>query len=197
MQLNPTHISTEKAPKNKIINFGFLSVRVWLAVILLSYGISKLLNNQFGISTEEMKLPIQDLSLFKVSWYLAAHEPFKSFIGLSQVTAAILLLYRKTSLIGAFVAMPIWLNILVWDISFMVEEMKTMFSIRLTAYLIMTLLLIWKEREQVLTAFKLLVKASSTNKPFPIWVYLLAILPFLILECLPYIFSYIKHLVSQ
>jgi len=182
---------------NKYVDYAILCIRVWLAIILLSYGIGKLLDKQFGITTEEMNIPIKDLSLFKVSWYLAAHEPFKSFIGVSQVVAACLLLYGRTAVIGAFVSIPIWLNILIWDLSFMVDALKAMFVIRLTSYLLLTLLIIWFKKKQVLKGVHLLVKSSANSYRYPLWAYILSPLPLLLLECFPKIWNFLQQLLTQ
>ena len=78
--------------KEKLWDYLILCARVLLAWILLSYGWSKVNGGQFGISAEEMARPVKDLGLFKLSWYMFDHEPFKSFIGISQIIAGLLLL---------------------------------------------------------------------------------------------------------
>lgn len=91
-----------KLPKDKRWDYFILTARFLLAWTFLSYGYGKLTAGQFGISEAELATPLQDLSLFRVSWYLFDHEPFKTFIGISQVLCALLLLVNRTVLIGAF-----------------------------------------------------------------------------------------------
>ena len=62
---------------------------------------------------------IQDLSLSKIAWHLFHHQPFKIFIGISQIVAALLLLYNRTMVIGALMLIPIVANILIIDLTIM------------------------------------------------------------------------------
>ena len=72
-----------------------LAMRLLLAFTLWNYGYSKLTDGQFGISEAEQNTAIKDLSLFRISWYVFEAEPFKSFVGISQVIAAVLLVYKR------------------------------------------------------------------------------------------------------
>jgi uncharacterized membrane protein YphA (DoxX/SURF4 family) len=98
--------------KAELWDYFILIARIWLACMLLSYGYSKLTDGQFGVSKAIMDLPLKEVSLFDLSWYLADHEPFKSFIGISQMITAALLIYNRTLILGAFISIPVWINIL-------------------------------------------------------------------------------------
>lgn len=93
------------------------------------------MGDQFGISEATLNSALKDVDLFRLSWYLADHEPFKSFIGISQIVAGVLILYNRTVLLGALMAIPIWLNILMWDMTFM--GLYTPFTVRLPFYLLL------------------------------------------------------------
>lgn len=157
--------------KAQFWDYFILSARVLLAFILLSYGFAKLTGNQFGVSNETMQLPLKDVGLFKVSWYLAAHEPFKSFVGVSQILTAMLMLYNRTVILAAFIAIPIWLNILIWDMTFM--GLYTQFTTRLSFYLVLTFLILWHYRDKVIPAIQNLIKNTATKFKYPIWAYLI------------------------
>jgi len=161
----------KKLPKEQLWDYFILVMRIWLAYLLISYGWGKLNGGQFGVNEATLNQPIKNVDLFRLSWYLADHQPFKSFIGISQIVTAILLIYNRTVIIGAFMAIPIWANILMWDMTFM--GMYTPFTIRILFYLLLTLLIIWHYKEKVILALRNLIKGTTTKFNYPIWAYLL------------------------
>jgi hypothetical protein len=161
----------KKIPKDKLWDYFILVARVWLALILLKYGYSKLIAGQFGVNKATLEMPLKSVGLFNLSWYLADHEPFKSFIGISQIMVAFLLLFNRTVILGAFISIPIWINILMWDMTFM--GLYTPFTIRITFYLLLTLLILWHYREKVVPAIQSLISGTTTKFNYPIWAYLL------------------------
>ncbi len=149
--------------------------RFTLSFVFARYGYSKLTGAQFGISEEDMLIPISDLSLFKVSWYLFQHEPFRSFIGMFQMLASILLLFNRTALIGAFLLLPITLNILIIDISFMEGGMRESFVWRLLYYLTLNALILGYYREKIKEMIKISIGKNKLKHGYPLW--LLALIP--------------------
>ena len=154
-------------------DYFLLAARVLLAWTLYRYGWSKLTEGQFGVDEKTMNMALKDIDLFRVSWYLANHQPFKSFIGISQIVCALLLTFNRTVIMGAFVSIPIWLNILMWDLTFM-EGMTVAFTFRLSYYIILTTLIIYQQKSKVLPALIYVTEQNMTTK-FPLWTY--AILP--------------------
>jgi uncharacterized membrane protein YphA (DoxX/SURF4 family) len=152
--------------------YFLLAARVLLAWTLARYGWAKLTDNQFGIDDKTLNLPLKEVGLFRLSWYLADHQPFKGFIGLSQIIVALLLLINRTALLGAFISIPIWLNILMWDMTFM-EGFTLAFTFRLSFYLLLTGLLIYQAKSQTLPALQRLTSGESGMIKFPLWAYLL------------------------
>ena len=149
-----------------------LAARVLLAWTLFRYGWAKLTDHQFGVDEKTMNLPLKEVGLFRLSWYLADHQPFKAFVGVSQLITALLLSTNRTALLGAFISIPIWLNILMWDMTFM-EGFTSAFTFRLSFYLLLTALLIYQAKSQALPA--LLTSTSRPSNPisFPVWTYFL------------------------
>lgn len=136
------------------IDLLILSMRFLLAFTLWNYGYSKLTDGQFGLSEVELNTPIKDLSLFRISWHMFEVEPFKSFVGLSQVVTAVLLVYKRTFLLGALMAIPIFLNILIIDITIMPMKLKIGFIFRLLFYLVFIGIILWYHKEKVIESFK-------------------------------------------
>jgi len=164
----------KKLSKAQVWDYFILAARIWLAVILIIYGGSKLTGHQFGSSEETMNLPLKDIDLLRISWYLADHEPFKSFIGISQIIAAILLIYNRTVILGALMAIPIWMNILIWDMSFM--GLSTPFTFRMAYYLLLTFLILWHYKDRIIQALQNITKDTAPKFRYPFWAYL-ALLP--------------------
>lgn len=159
---------TEK--KQKLWDYFILCARVLIAWTLLSYGWGKLTNEQFGISAKQMATPIKDLGLFKLSWYLFDQEPFKSFVGISQMIAGLFLLYNRTLILGVLLSIPILANILVIDITYI--KMPG-FYWRLSYYLLLDFLILWHYKDRMIVAFKAIFIGLTTKFKYPIWAYLI------------------------
>lgn len=159
---------TEK--KQKLWDYFILCARVLIACTLLSYGWSKLTEGQFGISAKELATPVKDLGLFKLSWYLFDHEPFKSFVGISQIIAGLLLLYNRTLILGVLLSLPILVNILVIDITYI---KMSGFYWRLSYYLFLDFLILWHYKDRMILAFRNIFGGLTTKFKYPIWAYLI------------------------
>lgn len=179
---------TKKELKELII----LGIRILFFVIFIQDGIGKLTGRQFGnLTQEELNTPIKDLSLFKVGRYLFDHQPFKAFIGISQIIAALLLLFNRTYIIGLLIFLPIITNILIIDLTIMHYGFKVAFFFRLTFYLLYIVFILYHFRKSLAPAFNALIENRDfrphiTNK----WkyLYLMLIIPFL--EIISGIFQY-------
>jgi len=181
--------------KSQIWDYFILIARVLLALTLIRYGWSKLIDAQFWVTEETMKMPLKDIDLFRVSWYLADHEPLKSFLGISQIFTAMLILYNRTVIIGALISIPIWINILMWDMTFM--GLYTPFTVRLPFYLLLTCLILWHYRGKILPALQSCIKGTSTKFEYPIWTYLMLPLLAICLELVGALPSATIYLIKQ
>jgi uncharacterized membrane protein YphA (DoxX/SURF4 family) len=161
----------KKISKAQFWDYFILIARIWLGYTLIRYGYSKLTDGQFGVTKETMNLPLKEIDLLRLSWYLADHEPFKSFIGISQIIAAILLIYNRTIILGAFISIPIWLNILMWDMTFM--GLYTPFTVRIPFYVLLTVMILWHYKSKVVPAVKSFIDGTTTRFKYPLWAYLL------------------------
>lgn len=169
--------------KYKLTTLLVLSIRILLALIFIQYGMGKLFGGQFGgLTKAELNTPIKDLSLFKISWYLFDHQPFKAFIGVSQIIASVFLLFNRTVILGLLMLIPIILNILIIDLTIMHYGFKVAFFFRLTGYLFYIVLLLFYYKQATYPALR-----TITQKKLPPhrlenkWVYLwlLLIVPLL------------------
>ncbi|ADB41311.1 hypothetical protein [Spirosoma linguale] len=90
-------------------------VRYYVALIALSYGIIKLFGLQMVFpSMSALATPLGDLLPMRLSWYFIGYStPYQFFSGAVEVLAGLLLLFRQTSTLGAFVAASVFLNVMV------------------------------------------------------------------------------------
>jgi uncharacterized membrane protein YphA (DoxX/SURF4 family) len=163
----------KKISKAKIWDYIILTARILLAWTFLRYGFSKLANGQFGLNEVEMTTQLKDLSLFKLSWYLFDHEPFKSFIAISQIICAFLLIINRTTIIGALFFLPIISTILIIDLTFMPSPMAEGFTWRLSFYIFLDFLILWHYRDGMKIIWKSIWNDVNTKFKFPFWAYLL------------------------
>lgn len=175
-----------------------LSARCLIAFIFLSYGIGKITGNQFGNLTEtELATPIKDLSLFKVSWFLFEHEPFRSFIGICQILASLLLLYNRTAILGALMFIPIVLNILIIDLTVMPPSFRLSFTFRLSFYLILLALILHHYQEKIVSAWKTITNDVSLKHEHPRWRFILVPVIMILLESMSGVLQFIYVLATH
>lgn len=156
--------------KLKLWDYFILCARVLIAYTLLSYGWGKLTGQQFGISAKEMEMSVKGLGLFKLSWYLFDQEPFKSFIGVSQIVAGLLLLYNRTVIFGVLLSIPILVNILIIDITYI---KASGFYWRLSYYLVLDFLILWHYKDRMIIATTAIFAGLTTKYKYPFWMYLI------------------------
>lgn len=174
-------ITSRMSSKQKVWDYFILAARILLAFTFLTYGFGKLCGTQFGLSNAELNTPVKDLSLFRLSWYMADKEPFKAFVGIFQILAALLLLYNRTLLIGALLYIPILANILIFDISYL---KITAFYWRLSYYLFLDFLILLHYRQKLFAALQIVTNNIKMQFAYRWWAYILLPVAALILELL-------------
>lgn len=160
------------ANREKYWEYFILVARMLLAWTFLDYGLSKFTGNQFGISEAEMATPVKDLSLFKLAWHLSDQQPFKAFIGVSQVLCAGLLIWNRTALIGTFLFLPIAINILIFDLTYMSSHLAYGFAWRFGFYFLLAFLILWHHKERLHQLWTALQSNLKAKFKFPLIAYL-------------------------
>jgi uncharacterized membrane protein YphA (DoxX/SURF4 family) len=97
----------DTAPKrhDNLLDLFQLFIRVVLAQILVTFGCMKLWHIQFGPPTDaRLAETYADSSPMGLMWtFIGASSPYEMFAGALEVVAAMLLLFRRTRLLGALV----------------------------------------------------------------------------------------------
>ncbi len=84
---------------------------------LYFYGISKLTGHQLVVPAWVAQKPIGSLDGMTLTWYYFGYShAYKYILGLIQLVAASLLLFRKTALLAAVIMLPIMVNIVLINI---------------------------------------------------------------------------------
>ena len=128
--------------KAHAILFGL--IRFWLAAGISSYGFAKILGIQFSGANEIILRDslLGDISGNYLTWYyFNFSHTFILIIGYLQIGGALLLLFRRTTLSGIFLLLPVLVNIVMIDLFYGIPPAPTILSIVFTAGLIYLLLL--------------------------------------------------------
>jgi len=120
-------------------------LRYFCAFMLYMYGASKLAHLQFNLQSQLAQRPIGSLTGYELTWfYFGVSRVYACILGLTQVAGATLLLFRKTTLLGALAMFPVMVNILLINIFILVNDYGPyVISSLICASL---LLILWHER---------------------------------------------------
>ncbi|SFE32476.1 hypothetical protein [Spirosoma endophyticum] len=88
-------------------------IRYWLALSISTYGFAKILKTQFQTPDFFLDTPLSSLDGMSLTWYYYGYSyPLAVIIGLLQIGGSILLLYRRTTLLGVMILLPVIVNII-------------------------------------------------------------------------------------
>ncbi|WP_394368968.1 hypothetical protein [Hymenobacter ruricola] len=115
-------------------------VRYFVAMNALGYGLIKLFALQMvAPSLSALATPLGDLLPMRFSWYFIGYStPYQMFSGAAELTAGVLLLWRRTSTLGALVAAGVFLNVMMLNLCYDIPV--KIFSIHLFALSVFLLL---------------------------------------------------------
>ncbi|MBL8231326.1 MAG: hypothetical protein JNL98_22720 [Bryobacterales bacterium] len=88
-------------------------LRYWLAAVLLSYGMAKVFKAQFPFPAPERLLQAYGESApMGLLWtFMGYSRPYNLFTGLAEVIPGVLLIFRRTTTLGALLAMGVMANV--------------------------------------------------------------------------------------
>lgn len=119
-------------------------LRYACAWFLYFYGISKLTGHQLVVPAWVAQKPISSLDGFTLTWYYFGYSHvYKYILGVIQIAAASLLLFRKTALLAAMLMVPIMANIVLINIFYVIGPGAEFLAFFILGAL---LVLLWHER---------------------------------------------------
>ncbi|MBN9384935.1 MAG: hypothetical protein J0H74_29540 [Chitinophagaceae bacterium] len=92
-------------------------IRYGVAFDLAGFGWEKICHLQLVVPASKLDLPYRSFSSSELFWYFFSHSYlFGCIIAGLQIAGAMLLLFRRTRLVGVFILLPVLANILLMDI---------------------------------------------------------------------------------
>jgi hypothetical protein len=109
-------------------------IRYLTAIMLLLYGFAKINGSQFTILDSELDKPMGLVSGFWLTWYYFGYSPFfGNFLGVVEIAGALLLTFRRTTLLGACILAGVLGNVVLIDICYGVDSSGTIPAVLLLA----------------------------------------------------------------
>jgi hypothetical protein len=143
-------------------------LRYICAFMLYFYGVSKLTGHQLTVSDDIAKTPVGALSGYWLTWFYYSHSHvYKDILGLTQVAGASLLLFRRTTLIGALMMMPVMANILLINIFYSISAGA---EVNAGFILACMFLLLWHQRRTLVSVLWTEQSAETTADRRLYWI---------------------------
>ena len=104
-----------------LASYGLLVlVRYFVALAALSYGLFKAFALQMPFPDQSaLATPLGDLLPMRLSWYFIGYSHgYQVFAGLMELLAGLLLLWRRTAMLGALVATGVFLNVMMLNLCY-------------------------------------------------------------------------------
>jgi hypothetical protein len=143
--------NTGKINSDKLRSWIVGIIRYWLAACICIYGFAKILKTQFAHSISSNDSLVRSLSGFDLTWNYFGHSyALAVIIALFQIGGSLLLLFRRTTLLGAILLFPVMLNILLINWFYDINTYAFLNSILYSLGLLYLLLFRWKDIKSIL-----------------------------------------------
>ncbi len=124
----------------------YIVCRYFAAFMLLMYGFAKVNGSQFTVVDWVLDEPLGEVSGFWLTWhYFGYSTGYKFFIALTEIGGGILLLFRRTTLIGSLMMLGVMVNIVLIDIFFQINLGALLMAILITCSLLVIIGHHWDE----------------------------------------------------
>lgn len=125
-------------------------LRYWLAFYICTFGFEKLFDVNFAFSYHIEDSLVHTLTGQELTWkYYGYSYSLTVIIGLFQIIGSILLLFRRTTLLGVITLLPVQINILLINIFYGIGPLTTFISI----IMVLGLSYLTLERKEDIIAF--------------------------------------------
>lgn len=110
--------------------WAYKAMRFVVAFLIIFYGFGKLNGAQFTTLSSELDKPMGQVSGFWLTWYYFGYSPiYGNFIGIVQIVGGVLLMFRKTTLLGSCLLLPVVTNIILIDIFYRIDLVAPLVAI--------------------------------------------------------------------
>lgn len=161
--------------KDKVIDFGVLALRWYLVYYMISYGWAKLTLSQFGVHDASiLEEPLKDIDSFYVAWHLYGRSTFFNIsTGLIEILGGILLIFNRTTLLGAFLILSLLGQILIIDIAFTTGVHGVALPLRISGMILADMLILYYYKDKILIVWRTLTNDITTKFNYKWWVFLI------------------------
>lgn len=95
----------------------------FISLVMIAFATSKFFDAQFQIYNFSRYVPLKDTPLMTHAWsFFGRSYNYNLFLGIMEFMAGVLILFRRTRLVGLLLALGIYTNILIIDIEFQVYD---------------------------------------------------------------------------
>ncbi len=132
----------------------------WIVVMaMLIYGGAKII--QFD-GASEINTPVSELTGMQLMWAFYGHsKPFALTLGFFEITGGLLILFKKTRILGCLFTSTILVNVILQDIFYDINRGALIAAIIYQICIIIILLL---NRVQIINSLRLLLKKTSLGQ---------------------------------
>ena len=125
---------------NKLYNYFTIGLRYYLAMVMFSYGISKLFVNQMPYpSLAQFYTPLGEFTPMRFTWmHLGYSAPYQFFGGFLETAGGLLILSRRTQLLGLFMLLGVMGNVFLLNLFYGVPvKLFSFFLVLVILYLLL------------------------------------------------------------
>lgn len=119
----------------------YIFARYFTAFMLMLYGFAKINESQFTVVEWVQDEPLKDVHGFWLVWYYMSYsKTYATIVALIQILAGGMLLFRRTTLLGAAILLPVMANIVLINIFFQIPQSAFIAAFLITVSLIVILI---------------------------------------------------------
>lgn len=113
-------LDRSRAAYNDLAYWFFILVRAYVIYYMMIYGLMKVFQSQFmTVSLRRLVQPLGTMSPMGLAWTYMGYSPgFQTFTGALELLGAILLVPRRTMLLGALTVFGVMLHVFMMNLSF-------------------------------------------------------------------------------
>jgi hypothetical protein len=141
--------------ENKPLMIDYLNVgtqRYILAILMVLYGIDKLLGNFFDYQLFALDSKLIDVSEFQLAWYFYGKNRWQElFAGIMEFVPGLFLLHRRTYYVAAIILLPVTAQVFLLNFFFKIGGITFPVS---TVLLACNLYIVYSQKEKILLFFR-------------------------------------------
>lgn len=149
------HNKEKKALINseRITSWLITILRYWIAFLLIDFGFQKILETNFAYSYHIKDSLVKTLTGTELTWnYYGYSYGMSVSVALFQIIGSVLLLFRRTTLLGAIILLPVVCNIVLINIFYQIGVITLFTSISIALGL---LYLLYQQKVDIIGFFNL------------------------------------------